>query len=146
MIAVDTNILVYAHREDSEWHKEALSALIELSEGTQRWAIPWPCIHEFVAITTHPAIYSPPSPLETALAAIDNWLNSPTCHPIAEGPDYFSLLTDLSKSAKTKGPMIHDIRIAAICLHNGVKELWTADRDFSRCKELKTLNPLIAAI
>ena len=38
--------------------------------------------------------------------------------------------------------MIHDARIAAICLHNGVTELWTADRDFSRFKPLKTVNPL----
>jgi predicted nucleic acid-binding protein len=54
MIAVDTNILVYAHRADSEWHKVALDKVLSLARGTSRWAIPWPCVHEFLAICTHP--------------------------------------------------------------------------------------------
>lgn len=61
MIAVDTNILVYAHREDSDFHKEALNALLLLAGGSRLWGIPWPCVHEFVSIVTHPSIYSPPT-------------------------------------------------------------------------------------
>ena len=63
MIAVDTNILVYAHREDSPWHEAAWSCVAAMAEGRDSWAIPWPCLHEFVAIATHPRIYAPPSPL-----------------------------------------------------------------------------------
>ena len=33
MIALDTNILVYAHREDSEWHQQAVRCVSELAEG-----------------------------------------------------------------------------------------------------------------
>lgn len=40
MIAVDTNILIYAHREDSPWHAAAKSRVVELAEGTSSWAIP----------------------------------------------------------------------------------------------------------
>ena len=64
MIAVDTNILVYAHREESPWHDAATSALSGLSG---EWAIPWPCVHEFLAIVTHPKIFDPPTPLATAM-------------------------------------------------------------------------------
>ena len=56
MIALDTNLLVYAHRRDSEWHAEATAAVRELAEGPAPWAIPWPCLHEFLAIVTHPRI------------------------------------------------------------------------------------------
>ena len=62
MIAVDTNVLVYAHRRDSEWHKPAESVVRALAEGHAPWAIPWPCLHEFLAIATHPAIYDPRRP------------------------------------------------------------------------------------
>ena len=55
MTAVDTNILVYAHREDSTHHGAALQTIKSPAEGTFAWAIPWPCIHEFPAIVTHPA-------------------------------------------------------------------------------------------
>ena len=78
MIALDTNLLVYAHREDSEWHQEALGRLRGLAEGTRRWAIPWPCVHEFISVTTHPAIYAPPTPLPLALETIQVWINCPS--------------------------------------------------------------------
>ena len=63
MIAVDTNILVYSVREDSPWHTAALAAVRSLAEGDPAWAIPWPCIHEFLAVVTHPRIYRPPTKL-----------------------------------------------------------------------------------
>ena len=53
MIAVDTNILVYAHRKDATPHAQAAAAVTKLAEGKTAWAIPWPCVHEFLAIVTH---------------------------------------------------------------------------------------------
>jgi len=78
MIAIDTNILVYAHREDSEWHDAAHARVVELAEGRVPWAIPWPCIHEFLAIVTHPKIYAPPTPLAAAIDQVEAWLEAPT--------------------------------------------------------------------
>ncbi len=143
MKAVDTNILVYAHREDSPFHAQALATMTGLANGSVRWAIPWPCIHEFIAISTHPRIYDPPSPLDVALAAMEQWVESPMCEVIGEGPGYFLLLRELATTAQASGPMIHDARIAAICLHNGVSQLLSCDRDFSRFGRLKTVNPLL---
>ena len=40
MIAVDSNVLVYAHREDSDWHDPAYTCIMELAEGRDPWAIP----------------------------------------------------------------------------------------------------------
>ena len=54
MIAVDTNILVYAHRADAARHRIARERLTELLEGSRACAIPWPCVHEFLAVVTHP--------------------------------------------------------------------------------------------
>ena len=68
MIAIDTNILVYAHREDSPFNAAASEALTELAGGLANWAIPWACLHEFLGIVTHPRLYAPPSTLEQALA------------------------------------------------------------------------------
>jgi hypothetical protein len=145
MIAVDTNLLVYAHREDSPWHAAALRALTGLAEGAAPWGIPWPCVHEFLAIVTHPRIYRPPSPLPLALKAIEAWSASPTLRLLGEGSDHWGRLAGLAVAAKVEGPMIHDARIVAICLSHGVRQFWTADRDFSRFPGLKTRNPLLDA-
>ena len=144
MIAVDTNILVYAHREESPFHEPALACMIQLAEGRASWAIPWPCFHEFFAIVTHPRIYDPPSPLSVAVEQLDAWSVSPMLTLLAETPDYWTTLRSIITASQVSGPMIHDARIAALCIQNGITELLTADRDFNRFRELKTRNPLIS--
>lgn len=143
MIAVDTNVLVYAHREDNPFHPTASERLRELAEGQTSWAIPWPCLHEFFAIVTHPRIYDPATPLAKALDQIDAWLESPTLALLGESERHWPQLRALLLSGHVAGPQVHDARIAALCLQHGVESLWTADRDFGRYPRLKTVNPLI---
>lgn len=142
MIAVDTNILVYAHRKDSQFHEAADRELTNLAEGDRLWSIPWPCIHEFLAIVTHPRIYHPPTPAGDALMQVGCWMECPRLQLIGETGDYWNGLKDLVLKGRLSGPKIHDARVAAICLQNGVKILWSADRDFSRVKEIEIVNPL----
>lgn len=143
MIAVDSNILVYAHRRDSEWHEPASVLIRTLAEGQSEWAVPWPCIHEFLAIVTHPKIYAPPSTLEQAAMQVDAWLESPALVLLGESEDHWQLLRQLLVAGKVQGPMIHDARIAALCLAHGIAELLTADRDYNRFPMLATRNPLL---
>jgi uncharacterized protein len=143
VIAVDTNLLVYAHREDSKWHAEAKRVLTVLVESASEWALPWPCVHEFFGIVTHPRIFSPPTPLEQALRAIDQWLGVPTVVLLGESLEYWPVLRSLLASSKVVGPKIHDARIAALCRDHAVDTLWSADRDFSRFSGLVVVNPLI---
>jgi len=143
VIAVDTNILVYAHRKDSEWNEVAHARLAELAASHATWTIPWPCIHEFISVVTHPRIYSPPSSLESALAQVAAWMESPSLVLISEDGDYWEHLQLLANDAKLRGSAIHDARVAALCRLHGVRELWTADRDFSRLK-IVVRNPLIS--
>lgn len=143
MIALDTNLLVYAHRRDSQWHAAASAAVARLANGAAPWAVPWPCLYEFFAIVTHPRIYGPPSPAAIALTQIDAWLESPTLHLLAEGEEHWSTLRALLERAQVAGPLVHDARVAALCLRHGVTELWSADRDFGRFAPLRVRNPLV---
>ena len=143
MIAVDTNILVYAHREDSPFHQAAFQRVAELAEGPATWAIPWPCLHEFLAIVTHPRIYAPPTPLAKALDQVGAWLESPTLDLLAESATYWPTLRVLLTDGRVVGAQVHDARVAALCRQHGARELWSADRDFSRFAGLVVVNPLI---
>ncbi len=142
MIAVDTNILVYAHREDSPFHAAALRSVVELAEGAATWAIPWPCLHEFLAIVTHPRIYAPPTPLARALDQVEAWLESPTLLLLAETATHWPNMRTLLMNAHISGPQVHDARVAALCRSHGVRVLWTVDRDFSRFAGFAAVNPL----
>lgn len=143
MIAVDTNLLVYAHREESPWHEAAYRRIAELAEGRAAWALPWPCLHEFLAIVTHPRIYRPPTPQEGALAQVDAWMESPTVTLLSESGAYWAELRPLLEAGRATGPLVHDARVAALCRLHGVRELWTADRDFGRFPGLAVRNPLV---
>ena len=142
MIAVDTNILIYAHRADSEWHDRAAGCLRALAEARAAWAIPWPCLHEFLAIATHPRVYDPPTPTAHALDQVEAWLESPSLVLLSESADHWTTLRAQVETGRAAGPKVHDARIAALCLAHGVQTLWTVDRDFSRFPALQAVNPL----
>ena len=146
MIALDTNILVGAHRRDSEFHSQASEALASLAGGREPWAIPWPCVHEFFGVVTRPGVFEPASTFDEAVTQIDVWLGSPSVHLLAEATEHWSTLRELITASRTIGPRVHGARIAAICLEHGVRELWTADRDFSRFPQLRTRNPLVGSV
>lgn len=142
MIAVDTNILVYAHRRDSPSNDRAHEALVGLAAQRSTWGVPWPCVYEFLAIVTHPRIYRDPTPLPAAIDQVDAWCESGNLRLLAEEPATWPMARDMLAAAQVVGPRTHDAKIAAICLSQGVTELWTADRDFDRFGRLRTRNPL----
>jgi toxin-antitoxin system PIN domain toxin len=143
VIALDTNILVYAHRADSPFHARARHCIRSLAEGNGAWALPWSCVHEFLAVVTHPRIYKPPTPIANALDQVDAWLESPTLVLLSENEAHWPALRRAIEAGHVQGPRVHDARIAALCVAHGVTELWSADRDFSRFGELRVTNPLL---
>lgn len=116
---------------------------MDLAEGHAPWAIPWPCIHEFLAIVTHPRIYSPPTPLEKAIDQVEAWLESPSIVLLFESEGDWLPFRSILQTGRVSGPQVHDARVAALCQQHGVRELWTADRDFGRFPGLNVRNPLV---
>jgi uncharacterized protein len=143
LIAVDTNLLVYAHRQEMQHHAPSAACVSALAGGREPWALPWPCVHEFLATVTNPRVFKTPTPMEVALNAVDAWKSSPSLVLLHEQAGHWSELRALLSKAGVRGPMVHDGRIAALCLQHGVREFWTADRDFGRFPSLRTRNPLV---
>ncbi|HEV2350598.1 MAG TPA: VapC toxin family PIN domain ribonuclease [Terriglobia bacterium] len=130
MIEVDTNILVYAPREDLPWNPAAFDRLRELAEGLAAWAI-----------VTHLRIYRPPTSLEFALDQVEAWMELPSLVILGEAPGYWPDLRATLAAARAGGPQIHDACVAALCRLHEVRELWSANRDFGRFANLKVTHP-----
>ena len=142
MIAVDTNLLVYAHRKDSEMHEAAFAVLRSLAEGNRDWAIPWPCCFAFLSIVTNRRIWKEAAtPPEFAWQQLEAWIASPVNHLIGETDGFLEILGGLVQRPRVRGAIVHDARIAAICLVHDTEVLLTRDRDFALFPELKTRNP-----
>ncbi len=143
MIAVDTNVLVYAHRRESRVHERAARVLRELAEGRRSWAIPWPCCYEFLSVVTNRRIWrGAESSPEDGWNQLRAWIDSPSIRLIGETGGFPDILGQLVRRPRVRGPLVHDARVAAICLAHGVDELLTRDRDFALFPELKTRDPL----
>lgn len=142
MIAVDTNVLVYAHREKAAEHAVAKMALAHLAAAAEPWAIPWPCLYEFFSVVTNPRIWrEAASTPAQAWAQIEAWLGSPSLRLLAETDGFAGTLEQLVTRPRVRGPVVHDARVAALCLAHGTETLLTRDRDFSLFPELVTKNP-----
>ena len=122
-------------------HRQAHQLLTQLAESAVPWALPWPCIYEFLRVVTHPRVFHPPVPLEIAVADLKAITDSPSILLLSETDRHLEFMTSLAKEAGVSGNLIHDAHIAALCLEHGVTELISADRDFLRFKSLKIVNP-----
>lgn len=139
MIAVDTNVLVYAHREELPQHRRARARLIELAEGPARWAIPVFCLGEFLRVMTHPRLLDPPFEMGEACEALGRVLSSPSLVVLTPGDRFWPLLSRAADDGHTIGNLAFDAQIVALCREAGVRALLTEDRDFDRFAGFSTL-------
>lgn len=141
MRAFDTNVLVHAEITNSPHHAVARRLLTEAAEGPAPWAVPWPCVYEFLRVATHPRVYHPPMPIAAALADLRRVMRSPSLVLLGETERHAAILADVIEASGASGNLVHDAHIAALCLEHGVSELVTGDRDFARFPQVRTLNP-----
>lgn len=137
MIAVDTNVLVHAHRHDSPKHAGAHARVVALAESPSRWAIPVFCIGEFVRVITHPRLFHSPHTAEEACEALSRLLASPSVTVLSPRTEYPVLLVEAIREANAVGNLVFDAQIVALCREGGVSRLITEDRDFKRFKGLR---------
>ena len=142
MIAVDTNILVYAHRREASVHEQACAVVKRLAEGDRLWAIPWPCCYEFLSVVTNRRIWKDAATEpDKAWRQFQAWIASPTLEMLGETGGFARILAGFASNPRVRGGVVHDARIAALCVAHGVEALLTRDRDFSLFPELRTENP-----
>jgi hypothetical protein len=139
VIAVDTNVLVLAHRLEAPGHERAAFWVRSLAEGQSPWGLPVVCLAEFVRVVTHRRIFDPPSSLKQALDAVDALLESPTVRILTPSGGHWPLLRASIVAGDTTGNLVFDAQIAALCREHGVERLLTVDRDFGRFPFLATV-------
>jgi len=117
-----------------------MELLRNLAEGHRPWALPWPCIYEFLRVITHPQVFDPPTQLEVALNDLGSLTEAPSPVLLGEGPGHFDHLRHMVSSGRTIGNLAHYAHIAALIRKHGVDELWTTDTDFVRFAGLRIRN------
>jgi toxin-antitoxin system PIN domain toxin len=140
VIALDTNLLVYAHRAGTGEHRSARRA-IERAASTGRWGFAMPVVGEFWGIVTHPAATGRPSTTDEALrfllalaeAGADVW---------SPGPGFGLRLAQVAADLDVSGNRFFDLQIALCAFEGGARELWSHDARFATVAGLRLVDPL----
>jgi toxin-antitoxin system PIN domain toxin len=136
----DVNVLVYAHREDTDQHKQSLAWLETRINSDESFAISELVLSGFLRIVTHPKIFNPPSKLEDALTFIEQIRNQTNCVIVVPQERHWAIFSNLCRQANAKGNLIPDAYYAALAIETG-SEWITTDQDFSRFSGLKRAFP-----
>ena len=139
--AVDANILIYAFNRDDPHHFKAKELIENLSKRDETWLMPWPVIHAFLRITTHPGILQAPLSPGDAVSAMESLRALPNFQTAGELPEFWEIYKNDLLNIPLRGNGVPDAVIANILISHGASTLYTKDRDFLRFKGLKVVEP-----
>ncbi len=143
MIALDTNILIHAHRRGTAHHEPALALLAGLAGGPAPYALFWPSLYEFLRVVTHHRVFDPPSTTAEALEAIRDLTAPPVAQVLSETTRHPALLERVVEESRVTGNLIHDAHLVALAIEHGVHEILTLDGDFARFPQVASRNPFL---
>lgn len=142
MIAVDTNLLVYAHRRGLPEHRAAQRAIERAGHDPRGWGISLQTVGEFWAVVTHPAAVGGPSPRDRVAAFLSSLRDQAGMLVWSPGVGFEDRLLQLAVDLEVSGSRIFDLQIALTAFEHGAAELWTHDRSFVRVPGLRLVHPL----
>ncbi len=141
MLLPDANVLVYAHRKDTDHHQPMRTWLESLIGSDQAYGMSDLVLSRFLQIVTHPRIFKRPSPLKDALAFASAVRSEPNCVPVAPGPRHWEIFARLCRLSTAKGHLVPAAYLAALAVESG-SEWITTDGDYGRFRGLRWRHPL----
>jgi uncharacterized protein len=141
MILPDVNVLVYAHREDAVDHTRYRQWLEEILKSGQPYGMSDPVLSGFLRVVTHPRVFTPPSPIRSALEFVRQLREQPNCRTIAPGSRHWKIFTDLCQSHSATGNLIPDAWFAAVAIESDCEWI-TTDRGYEQFSGLRWRHPL----
>lgn len=140
MIAIDTNLLVYAHRAESKESFASQCAIEQAATSSRGWGIPAPCVAEFWRVVTHPRAVRPSTPKEAHRFLLG--LTDAGAQFLTPGRGFSERLLELAVALQLRGETLFDCQIALTCRDAGADEIWTNDAGFIHIPGLRVRNPL----
>ena len=140
MLLPDVNVLVYAHRVDSDRHDDNARWLTATATGTQPFALSELVLSGFLRVVTNRRIFRVPSTTVLALEFVDQLASRPTCRLVRPGPRHFGIFTDLLRNHSASGGLVANAYHAALAIELGCTWV-TNDTDFARFDGLTWRTP-----
>ena len=142
--AVDANLILYASDEESPYHARAVEVLDAIALGPELVYLFWPTVMAYLRIATHPAIFARPLSQADARANVDTLLRLPHVHAVGEEETFWRRFTEVADDVRPTGNLVPDTHLVALMLENGVRSIWTRDRDYRKFTGIRVHDPFAA--
>jgi len=140
MILPDVNVLLQAFRTDGSNHVPCRNWLEGVVGGDSRYGMAPQVLSGVIRVTTHPKIFSRPSPLSEAVRFCEVLMEQPHCVLVYPGPRHWDIFSKLCREADARGNLVPDAWYAALAIEAGCEWI-TLDRDYARFKGLRWRSP-----
>ena len=139
--SVDVNVLLYASDSGSPYHRKAGAFVESCMQSHDILCLGWPTVMGYLRIATHPSVFTRPLSPAEAMINIEAILNLPRVRVISEEEGFWTVYREIASDAPTRGNRVPDAHLAALLRQNGVRTLYTHDRDFLRFRFLEVRDP-----
>ena len=142
MMVFDTNVLVYAGRDDSEFHVPCRDRLAQARTGSSPVFLTWNVCYEFLRVITHPSIYPQPWILDDGYRFLATLLESPRFGLLRPTERHLTVLSQIAEELPNlRGNVVHDMHTAVLMREHGISQICTMDGDFRRFPFIEVIDP-----
>ena len=138
---IDANLLVFASDESSPFHDRASTFLEHMALGPEIVYLFWPVLMAYLRIATHPGVFAAPLTPDEATGNVERLLALPHVQTPGEQARFWSSYRAVADNS-VRANLVPDAHVVALMHQNGVRTIWTHDRDFRRFDGIEVRDPL----
>lgn len=139
--ALDVNLLLYASNEQATMHSRAVEVLDEVALGPEIAYLFWPVAMGYLRIATHPNVFAKPLSHADARANLEGLLTLPHVQTVGEDASFWTRFNEVADDVPATGNLVSDAHLVALMLANGVRTIWTHDRDYRKFNGIRVRDP-----
>jgi uncharacterized protein len=143
VLAVDTNVLVYAADADSQFHSACRDWLERQRARPDAWYTTWAILYEFLRVTTHARVMRRPWSAPAAWNFVAALLASPGLAVLVPTQRHADITEEvILELPHLAGNLLHDAHTAILMREHGIGRICTRDTDFNQFPFLEVIDPL----
>ncbi|MGE0043343.1 MAG: TA system VapC family ribonuclease toxin [Vicinamibacterales bacterium] len=139
--SLDANVLLFASDRTCDRHRAAREFLDSCATSPEVLCVTWPTLMAYLRIATHPRIFAAPLAPEEAWANVKALLALPHARAVSEQDGFMDAYLHVTAGTTVRGNLVPDAHVAAILFQNGVRTLYSNDRDFRKFESLDVRDP-----
>jgi hypothetical protein len=139
--SIDVNVLLFASNSESPLQTRALEFLNTCAAGDELLCLTWPTLLGYVRMATHGRIFARPLAHDVALSNVDGLVSLPHARVITELDGFWDMYREVTRGLTVRGKLVPDAHLVALLRQNGVRRLYTNDRDFLKFEGIEPIDP-----